>query len=101
MRYFLTVCLLSGLSLAQTAAVENLGLFTNSGDVGGPVLSGSALFDPSKGQYRITGAGANVWDKKDEFQFVCKSLVTPAATLTFSPSTTASTITPDFNLPFN
>ncbi len=74
MRYLLTVCLLSGLSLAQTAAVETLGLFTNSGDVGGPVLNGSASFDPAKGQYRITGAGTNVWDKKDEFQFVWREM---------------------------
>ena len=48
------VCLLSASSFAQSA---NLGIFTNSGDVGGPAIKGSAEFNASNGQYKITGVG--------------------------------------------
>jgi TolB protein len=68
----LVLIFLSALSaLAQTG---KLGAFTNSGDVGGPTLKGSAAFDTSKGQYRITGAGANIWAKEDQFQYVWREM---------------------------
>ena len=51
------VCLLSAATFAQSA---NLGVFANSGDVGGPALKGTAEFDASSGQYRVTGSGANI-----------------------------------------
>ncbi|MBK5296894.1 MAG: hypothetical protein JJE40_07040 [Vicinamibacteria bacterium] len=51
-----------------------LGVFTNSGDVGGPAIKGAATFGPSSGQYRITGAGANIWAKQDQFQFVWREM---------------------------
>jgi len=51
-----------------------LGIFTNSGDVGGPSRKGSAEYDPAKKQYRITGAGANMWAKEDQFQYVWREL---------------------------
>ena len=65
------VCLLSASSFAQSA---NLGIFTNSGDVGGPALKGSAEFDASNGQYKITGSGANIWAKQDQFQYVWREI---------------------------
>lgn len=65
--------LISGLAaflLAASAMAQsgNIGLFTNSGDVGGPAIKGSAVF--SNDEYRITGAGANIWDKQDQFHYV-------------------------------
>ena len=74
MRHLLLVCLLSVPAFTQATPAETLGQFTNSGDVGGPALKGSALFDAANGQYRIVGAGANIWDKKDQFQFVWREM---------------------------
>ena len=62
MRQLSLVCLLSTSAFAQSG---NLGIFTNSADVGGPAIKGSAEFNASNGQYRITGSGANIWAKQD------------------------------------
>jgi TolB protein len=77
------VCLLSVAAFAQSA---NLGIFTNSGDVGGPVIKGSAEFTAASGQYRITGSGANIWAKQDQFQYVWREMTgnfTVTATVRF------------------
>ena len=76
-------CLLSASSFAQSA---NLGIFTNSGDVGGPAIKGSAEFNASNGQYKITGSGANIWAKQDQFQYVWREITgnfSVAATIRF------------------
>jgi hypothetical protein len=82
MRTLFPVCLLTVAAFAQT----NLGTFTNSGDVGAPAHKGSAEFDATSGQYRITGSGANIWDKQDQFQYVWKEMTgnfTVTATMQF------------------
>jgi TolB protein len=63
------VSLLSALTFAQSG---NLGVFTNSGDVGGPAMKGSTGFNA--GQYRITGSGANIWARQDQFQYVWREM---------------------------
>ena len=76
-------CLLSASVFAQAGA---LGIFTNAGDVGGPAIKGSAAFDASNGQYKITGSGANIWGKQDQFQYVWREMTgnfTVVATLQF------------------
>lgn len=83
MRQLLLVCLLSASAFAQGG---KLGVFTNSGDVGGPAIKGAAEFSPSSGQYRITGAGANIWAKQDQFQYVWREMpgnFTVTATMRF------------------
>ena len=83
MRQLLLVCLLSASAFAQSG---NLGVFTNSGDVGGPAIKGSAEFNASNGQYRITGSGANIWAKQDQFQYVWREMTgnfTVTATMRF------------------
>jgi TolB protein len=83
MRALILICLSAVSALAQTGT---LGAFTNSGDVGGPTLKGSAAFDVVKGQYRITGAGANIWAKEDQFQYVWREMsgnLTITATVQF------------------
>jgi TolB protein len=77
----LLVCLLSASAFAQSG---NLGIFTNSGDIGGPAIKGSAEF--SNGQYRITGSGTNIWAKQDQFQYVWREMTgnfTVTATMRF------------------
>jgi len=71
MRKLLIMCLVAASGFAQTG---KLGTFTNSGDVGGPARKGSTEFDAAKGQYRITGAGANIWAKEDQFQYVWREM---------------------------
>ncbi len=76
-------CLLAAPAFAQSG---NLGAFTNSGDVGGPSRKGSAQFDAAKGEYRITGSGANIWAKEDQFQYVWREMpgnFTVTATMQF------------------
>jgi|SRR5215831_206011 len=69
-RFLPVSCLLASTVFAQV----NLGLFTHSGDVGGPVREGAAEFSASEGQYRITGSGANMWAKQDQFQYVWREM---------------------------
>jgi TolB protein len=71
MRQLLLVCLLSASGFAQGG---NLGVFTSAGDVGSPAIKGSTELNPSSGEYRITGSGANIWAKQDQFQFVWREM---------------------------
>jgi regulation of enolase protein 1 (concanavalin A-like superfamily) len=83
MRPLLLASLLSASALAQTG---NLGIFSNSGDVGGPAIKGSTEYDASTRQYKITGAGANMWAKEDQFQYVWREMpgnFTVTATIRF------------------
>jgi len=54
--------------------LPKLGAFTNAADVGGPAIKGSAAFTAASGEYRITGSGANIWGKQDQFQFVWREM---------------------------
>lgn len=69
MRHLLLVCLLSASASAQSG---NLGIFTNAGDVGRPSIKGSAEF--VNGEYRVTGSGANIWGKQDQFEYVWRKM---------------------------
>src|SRR5437868_8853435 len=71
MRDLFLMCLLSASAFAQS---ESLGAFTNSGDVGDPARKGTTAFDASKGQYRITGSGANIWAKQYQFPYVWREM---------------------------
>ncbi|MGA2119459.1 MAG: hypothetical protein ABSH56_32505 [Bryobacteraceae bacterium] len=71
MRELLAICLLAASAFAQSG---NLGAFTNSGDVGDPSRKGSAEFNVSNEQYHITGSGANIWAKQDQFQYVWREM---------------------------
>jgi hypothetical protein len=55
--------------LTQTKA---LGIFTGEGSVGETPPGCGARFDAAKGEYRITGGGANMWGAADAFYFVWK-----------------------------
>lgn len=76
----LRIFALRGLSLTFLLAASafaqsgSLGVFTDSGDVGDPSKKGFTEFDASTGQYRITGAGANIWATRDQFQYVWREM---------------------------
>ena len=83
MRIILITGFIAAAALAQAG---DLGVFTNSGDVGNPTRKGTTEYDASKGEYKITGAGNNIWAAADQFQYVWKEVpgnVAVTATLQF------------------
>src|SRR5437763_1382383 len=71
MRSLLFVCAMSAAAFAQDGKV---GAFAESGDVGKPAIQGATQFDAARGQYRMTGSGANMWAKQDQFQYVWRPM---------------------------
>jgi Tol biopolymer transport system component len=64
----------SGL-FSQTATPQQSdqwGMFEAHADVGDNPRKGAVTYDAARGEYRITGGGANIWDAVDAFQFVWK-----------------------------
>jgi TolB protein len=70
--FALSIALLMVLAGAGLAQTNDLGIFTNQGSVGQTPPGGAAHYDPAKGEYRITGGGANIWGTSDAFYFVWK-----------------------------
>jgi TolB protein len=71
MRDLLLVWLVAASAFAQTG---KFGAFTNSDDVGGPAIKGSAEFDATTGQYKVTGSGADIWGKADQFHYLWRQI---------------------------
>jgi len=75
-RSFFIACALSiVMGLGVTVALpqgNSLGIFTNEGSVGQTPAGVKAQYDAAKGEYRITGGGANMWGAADAFYFVWK-----------------------------
>jgi hypothetical protein len=65
---------LFALSAALSAQTRNLGIFTDEGSVGQTPPGGKVLYDSAKGEYRITGGGANMWGAVDAFHFLWKKV---------------------------
>jgi TolB protein len=61
----------AGVGLTQT---NDLGIFANEGSVGQTPPGCNVHYDPAKGEYRITGGGANMWSNTDAFYFVWKQI---------------------------
>jgi hypothetical protein len=83
-RQLALILALTTATLAQAAG--ELGTFESATDVGNLALKGSTTFDSGRGEYRLTGGGANIWAKSDEFQFLWRKLsgnVTMTATMQF------------------
>ena len=75
---FVPVCTLSivmalGVVVALPQA-NDLGIFTNEGSVGTTPPGCKAHYDSAKGEYTITGGGANMWAGSDAFYFVWKQV---------------------------
>src|SRR3954465_6807727 len=71
MRQLFLTSLLAASALAQTA---QFGAFTNSDDVGGPAIKGSTEFDAAIKQYKVTGSGADIWGKADQFHYLWRQM---------------------------
>lgn len=61
------------LLFAQTTP-DALGEFAHHGDVGKPAVAGAASYDPLRQEYRMAGAGINVWGTSDQFQYAWNDL---------------------------
>jgi len=53
------------------AVLSRLGLFNRSLDIGGPAREGSAQF--ARDVYAIQGGGKHIYEKADQFRFVCRA----------------------------
>ncbi|HXE34087.1 MAG TPA: hypothetical protein VN087_09260 [Verrucomicrobiae bacterium] len=73
---FLAACVCSAIMTLGVAVAlpqaNDLGVFTNEGRVGQTPPGCKAQYDAAKGEYRITGGGANMWAATDAFYFVWK-----------------------------
>ncbi|HXJ05439.1 MAG TPA: hypothetical protein VNH65_10095 [Candidatus Acidoferrum sp.] len=69
--FSMVVALGVAVALPQT---NDLGIFTNEGSVGTTPLGCKAHYDSGKGEYTITGGGANMWAASDAFYFVWKQV---------------------------
>ncbi len=85
-----TVCLACVIATPTFAQETNsLGIFEGATDVGTVAKKGSVTFDPARGEYRVTGGGANMWGGHDDFFFLWRKLTGDAvltATVRFEGS---------------
>ncbi len=54
--------------------VNTYGVFQHQVNVGEPTISGTVDYDTESQEYVLEGSGVNVWAKKDEFQYLYKSV---------------------------
>lgn len=52
-----------------SGGLQSAGLFADARDIGGPCTAGSTTFDPAGGAYTMQGAGNDIWNGGDQFQF--------------------------------
>jgi TolB protein len=74
MRLLVVSALLYAAAALTPAQTGDLGVFTNESSVGQTTPGSKAKYDAAKGEYTITGGGANVWATTDAFYFVWKKV---------------------------
>src|SRR5689334_1182292 len=74
MKLCTTIAIFGVIAAISIARAETVGTFEDHADVGETPKHGSAAFDSTTGEYRITGGGANIWGTADAFQFVWKKM---------------------------
>jgi len=73
MREFLCFALLCFFGVFMNPSLASIGIFENHADVGDACdigIPGSAVFDSTKNEYRITASGYNMWFDRDAFHFL-------------------------------
>ena len=71
---FLLFLLIFGGTNKAISQTPNLGIFAESNDIGTCFVKGSAVYNPIKQEYTISGAGSNMWFGKDAFHFLYKKM---------------------------
>jgi hypothetical protein len=74
LRRVLTLASSVALLSAAVGAHKSLGLFEANTDVGRVRHAGAVSYDPERQEYLIAGSGQNMWDDRDDFQFLWKRL---------------------------
>ncbi len=64
-----TLAVTAALLCVTPAAAQDLGDFTQSGDIGDTKFPGKTDYDARTGTYRITASGANIWGAVDAFHY--------------------------------
>ena len=59
---------------AYAQETNSLGIFEGASDIGTVAKKGTVTYDAGKGEYRVTGGGANVWSTNDAFFFVWRKM---------------------------
>jgi TolB protein len=73
--FFAILPILLAVLLNQNSfAQQPVGIFTDHGDIGPVANHGSASYHADEDRYTLSGAGENIWAKKDEFQFAWKKI---------------------------
>jgi TolB protein len=70
----LALCFWAAGAAVSRAETGPLGDFEGHGDVGSPALPGSATWNAVSQEYRLAGAGVNMWGTQDQLHFVWKRL---------------------------
>jgi hypothetical protein len=64
-------------SLASFSVVGQstpIGQFDGHGDIGGPKIAGTAVYNAVSQEYSVSAGGVNMWAQNDEFHFVWKRM---------------------------
>ena len=80
----------AGPSMEAQTAKMSLGVFEDHNDVGTVLHAGSAIYEPDKQTYTLSGSGENMWLAADAFQFTWKKMsgdVTLTADISFLTKT--------------
>ena len=73
-KIILTTCMIVIGAELVLAGPGGVGFFSDHADIGSVGKPGAAQFDPAKGEYAVTGGGANMWFTNDAFHFVWKKI---------------------------
>ena len=55
-------------------ASQSVGIFEGHSDIGKISHPGNSTYDPSSGEYLVSGSGANIWFGHDDLHFVWKKM---------------------------
>lgn len=62
------------LSFNANSQPRSLGIFDGQADIGLVKPKGSLVYNPQTQQYTLSGAGANIWGKHDDFYYLWKKM---------------------------
>jgi len=73
--FYAVIAILSVFSYNNvTAQAQSIGIFDGQTDIGYVIPQGTTTYNQQIQQYTLTGAGANIWNKNDDFHFLWKKI---------------------------
>src|SRR4051812_16902997 len=75
-RLFAKTVMVSALVLLFNSApfAQSIGIFENHGDVGQVQHAGTSAYDSVAQRYNLSGSGANIWFKSDQFHYLRRKM---------------------------